>query len=256
MAISLEKIEQKAPSLINLAKTADQSISKVNLTKHRAKVALCLDISGSMYDLYDSGKIQQCAERILALGCRFDDDGAIEIFLFGQRAHHAGEMTLENFGSCITQLRQRYRFEGATNYGEAIAAIQNFYFPRPQAPQPGFLQRLVGGQPNAPAPEPIAAQEPVYVMFVTDGAATDAAKAQTELTLASYAPIFWQFMAIGSGEFPFLERLDELPGRFIDNANFFAVRDPLETPDHQLYDLLMTEYPQWLQEAQTKGLLV
>ncbi|NEO85046.1 MAG: VWA domain-containing protein [Spirulina sp. SIO3F2] len=256
MAISLEKIEQKAPSLINLAKTADKSISKVNLTKHRAKVALCLDISGSMYDLYESGKIQQFAERILALGCRFDDDGAIEIFLFGQKAHHAGEMTLENFGNCIGQLRQRYRFEGATNYGEAIAAIQNFYFPRQQVPQPGFWQRLVGGQPNAPAPEPIAGQEPVYVMFVTDGAATDAAKAQTDLTLASYAPIFWQFMAIGIGEFPFLQHLDDLAGRFIDNADFFSVGDPLETPDDQLYDLLMTEYPDWVKQAQAQGLLV
>ncbi|MEM8639210.1 MAG: VWA domain-containing protein [Cyanobacteria bacterium P01_G01_bin.54] len=255
MGISLEKIEQKAPSLINLAKKADISLEKVNLQQHRAQVALCLDISGSMIDLYRSGKIQQFAERVLALGCQFDDDGAIEIFLFGARAHHAGPMSLENFSDCIAQLQQRYGYEGATNYGQAIAQIQDFYFPRERAPQQGFWQRLLGHQPDAPPPAPIAGDQPVYVMFVTDGGATDPAKAEAELTLASYAPIFWQFMAIGSTGFQFLERLDDLHNRLLDNADFFAVRDPLTTPDAQLYDLLMTEYPQWLDQAKAKGLL-
>ncbi|MGB0560302.1 MAG: VWA domain-containing protein [Spirulinaceae cyanobacterium] len=255
MGISLEKIEQKAPSLINLAKKADISLEKANLQQHQARVALCLDISGSMIDLYRSGKIQQFAERVLALGCQFDDDGAIEIFLFGEQAHHAGPMSLENFGDCVARLQRRYGYEGATNYGRAIALIQDFYFPRKRAPEQGFWQRLLGGQAQAPLPEPIAGSEPVYVMFVTDGGASDRGQAETELTLASYAPIFWQFMAIGSGGFDFLERLDDLSDRLLDNADFFAVSDPLATPDAQLYDLLMTEYPQWLELAQGKGLL-
>ena len=75
MPISLEKIERDAPRLIDLAKKADISILKANLTNHQAKVALCLDISGSMSFLYSSGKIQTLAEKILALGCRFDDNG-------------------------------------------------------------------------------------------------------------------------------------------------------------------------------------
>lgn len=255
MGISLEKMEKKAPSLINLAKSAKISLKKVNLQQHKAQVALCLDISGSMIALYNSGKMQQFAERILALGCQFDDDGSIDLFLFGQNAHHAGEMTLDNFSDCIENVRKRFRFEAATNYGKAIAKVQEFYYPRPQQPQQGFFQRLT--QPSsATPPEPIAGQTPVYVMFVTDGAATDRAKAEAELTVASYAPIFWQFMAIGRSGFDFLEELDDLQARFLDNADFFSVRDPLETPDNELYDLLMTEYPSWVKRAQEKGLLI
>ena len=66
MAISLKKIEQEAPKLIDLVKKADISLVKANLTNHKAKVALCLDISGSMFSLYSSGKIQRLAEKVLA----------------------------------------------------------------------------------------------------------------------------------------------------------------------------------------------
>ena len=82
-------------------------------------------------------------------------------------------------------------------------------------------------------------------------------------------PIFWQFMGVGKGrksknkllaafqdsDFPFLESLDELPGRLIDNANYFAVHSPDEHSDAALYDLLMTEYPGWLTLASRHGLL-
>ncbi len=90
-AIALDKkLEEKAPHIFNLAKKADISLKKANLTNHDAQVALCLDISGSMSSLYSSGKIQRLAEKILALGCRFDDNGSIDIFLFGVNPHNPG----------------------------------------------------------------------------------------------------------------------------------------------------------------------
>ncbi|WP_276308059.1 VWA domain-containing protein [Bacillus sp. AFS019443] len=105
-------------------------------------------------------------------------------------------------------------------------------------------------------------------MFLTDGAAFDETRTIGEIESSSYEPIFWQFMAIGEsnydaygnyqnvGNFGFLEELDNLTGRFIDNANFFHVADPAGIPDNQLYDLLMTEYPGWVKLARSKGLIL
>ena len=59
----------------------------------------------------------------------------------------------------------------------------------------------------------------------------------------------------GGGEFRFLEELDDMGGRYLDNADFFAVADPANLGDEQLYDLLTTEYPQWVAQARGKGLL-
>ena len=136
--------------------------------------------------------------------------------------------------------------------------IRNFYFPS-----------LKGDRQEA-----ITSEQPVYVMFVTDGATGDESETQQQMKSASFEPIFWQFMAIGksrkaikggglfgglaravASDFAFLERLDEMRDRYVDNADFFSVEDPGTIVDQELYDLLTTEYPSWVRLAQTKNLL-
>lgn len=106
-------------------------------------------------------------------------------------------------------------------------------------------------------------------MFVTDSSPSDKSITEKQLRWSSMEQIFWQFMGIGKGrkstskllatflnsDFPFLESLDELPGRLIDNASYFSVSAPDEHSDAALYDLLMTEYPGWLNLASRHGLL-
>ena len=251
-----KKMAQQAPQILNLAKKAEVSLAKRGLLDHQAQVALCLDISGSMSNLYSSGKIQRLAEKVLALGTRFDDNGAIDIFLFGQHAHEAGDMDIGNFARFVGEVLRRYPLEGATNYGAAMALMRQHYF--------GSASRRQG---------PYQDSLPVYILFLTDGSSTDPGRTREQLTWSSYEPMFFQFVAIGASkkdvrarrggffqkalasDFTFLEELDTLSGRFVDNANFFSVEDPEAIPDNELYELLMGEYPEWLKVARQKGLL-
>ncbi len=128
--VSLEKrIEREAPQLVNLFKQAGVSLQKVGLDHHRAKVALVLDISGSMGTLYGKGLVQAFAERILALGCKFDDDGEIDVFLFGSKVHQPAPMGLQNARDYVRQAIVTHPLEGDTRYGRAIEAVRRFYFP-------------------------------------------------------------------------------------------------------------------------------
>lgn len=253
--VSLEKkIASEAPQLVNLHKAAGVSLQKAGLERHRARVCLCLDISGSMSALYKKGLVQSFAERILALACQFDDDGAIDVFLFGEKVHQPLPMELANFQGYIQQIIQRHPLEGDTRYGRAMEAIRKFYFPENAAGECQGLSK---------------ASQPVYVMFVTDGSTSDKALTEKQLRWSSKEPIFWQFMGIGKGrksknkrllafadsDFPFLESLDDLPGRLIDNADYFSLSSPDEYSDAALYDLLMTEYPSWLKLAAQHGLI-
>ena len=253
--MSLEKrVEREAPRLVNWVKQAGVSLEKVGLSSHRAKVCLCLDISGSMGGLYRKGLVQSFAERILALACQFDDDGEIDVFLFGQQVHQPMPMGLSNWDGYIPQVIARHPLEGDTRYGRAMETIRRFYFPDAK-----------GGERVSPH----KAVQPVYVMFVTDGSTSDKAFTEKQLRWSSMEPIFWQFMGIGKGrkskskllstfsnsDFPFLESMDELPGRLIDNANYCSVGSPDEHTDTELYDLLMAEYPSWLKLATQHGLL-
>ncbi|MBC7544827.1 MAG: VWA domain-containing protein [Candidatus Sericytochromatia bacterium] len=253
-----KKIAEQAPQLLSLVKKAEISLAKVNLSEHRAKVALCLDISGSMNALYKSGAVQRFAEKILALATRFDDDGAIDVFLFGVRAHAAGEMAFNNCKSFIPTLLSRFPLEGGTDYSQAMKLIRAHYMPDGQ-----------GNERSAP----VAADLPVYVMFVTGGQTPDEKAAEAQVRWGAYEPIFWQFMGIGksskdvakagggffarafASDFSFLEKLDALTGRYVDNANFFSIESPEAVSDDQLYDLLMAEYPDWVKAAPGKQLL-
>jgi len=253
--VDLEKrLQQQAPQLVSLVKSASVSLQKVGLQSHRARVCLVLDISGSMGMLYKRGLVQQFAERILALGCKFDDDGEIDVFLFGRDVHHVDPMGIGNFAGFVQNTINHHPLEGDARYGAALEAVRRFYFPDG-----------AGGERSKPQ----RAELPVYVMFVTDGGTSDQGLAERQVRWSSHEAIFWQFMGIGKGrksksrklssfadsDFPFLESLDELPGRLVDNANYFSVASPDEYTDAELYDLLMAEYPDWLKAARGVGLI-
>lgn len=254
-SVNLEKrVAAAAPQLVNLVKSAGVSLAKVGLEQHRAKVCLVLDISASMGSLYRKGLVQRFAERILALGCRFDDDGEIDVFLFGSKVHQPAPMGLGNWSDYVKGMIDEHPLEGGTRYGAAMEAVRRFYFPPTH-----------GRERTATFKAPL----PVYVMFLTDGATQDEQLTEQQLRLASREAIFWQFMGIGkstkgkggffsnlfSSDFSFLEKLDDLGGRLVDNANFFSVESPDQHPDAELYDLLMTEYPGWLKLARKHQLL-
>ena len=255
MENKLDKIKKEMPHLLDEAQTAKDVLEKINLGEHQTQVALCLDISGTMHHLYTSGQIQEFAEKILALGSRFDSNAVIDVFLFGDRAYHVGEMNTQNFHDFVMNAKKDYQSAGGTFYGKAIELVRNFYFPHE-----GKGERT----------EIVKTKEPVYVMFLTDGTTVDEEETVQQLCYASYEPIFWQFMAIGKGkddfkggfwdwlnkpfaeDFSFLKKLDTMGNRCIDNANFFNVISPLNLDDKKLYQSMLQEYPEWIAKAKEK----
>lgn len=237
--LSLEKnLEQHAPKLLDLSKKAAISLQKYGLEEHRAKVALCLDISMSMSQLYSSGLIQSFVEKILALGCRLDDDGSIDIFLFGAEGHQPDPVSYKDFNGYVNRIIRTHPLEPDTRYSTAIEMVRTHYT-----------------NYKYERSEPLKSDIPVYVMFLTDGQPSDKTASTRALKNASFEPIFWQFMGVGSSNFSYLEKLDDLTGRYIDNADFFSVSSLNQYNDEQLYSKLINEYPDWLKKASSQGLL-
>jgi hypothetical protein len=164
-------------------------------------------------------------------------------------------MSLDNYASYVPDVLGSHPLEGATYYGKALKLLREHYF-------------RSSARRSTPHPD-----VPVYVMFITDGATMDQDVTREQIVSASFEPIFFQFMAIGqssksvdappsrwgarkppASQFAFLEELDDMSGRYLDNADFFAVSDPAAISDDALFDLLMTEYPNWLTQARQRGL--
>jgi hypothetical protein len=226
--ITLDKIQATAPSLVSLAKTAAVSLEKSGLGGQRAAVQLVLDHSGSMRPFYANGSVQRLADQALGLSVNVDDDGAVPLIFFGSQAEQHDDIRLDNYSGLIDRAHQPIRW-GSTNYVAAMHAAISEY-------------RTSG------------ATDPALVIFQTDGEPDDRRAAERVLRDASTLPIFWAFVGFG-GRVSFLEKLDDLSGRAVDNASFFHAAIPHAVTDSQLYDGITREFAGWLTAARAAGIL-
>jgi hypothetical protein len=224
-AISLDKVPS---SLVNLTKTAAVSLEKQGLTGQRAAVYLVLDHSGSMMPFYRDGSVQRLAEQALGLSMNLDDDGTVPITYFGSTVDSMCDVRLDNYTGIIDRTHTASAW-GSTNY---VAAMRNV-----------IDEHEVSG-----------ATDPGFVIFQTDGSPDNQGAVERMLRDASRLPIFWAFVGFG-GNIRFLEKLDDLRGRKVDNASFFHARDPHSVSDAALYDGITHEYAGWLAAATAAGIV-
>lgn len=233
-AVSLEKLQDRAPGLVNLYKSAAVSLHKHGLDGVRAAVYLVLDRSGSMRPYYKDGSVQHLAEQVLGLAAHFDDDGRVPVVFFSTGVDGTAEVSLEDYAGRVGALHDALGHMGRTNYHLAMQAVIDHY---------------TASGTSAPA----------LVVFQTDGGPSSRSAAERLLCEGAKLPMFWQFIGFGSDSFRFLRKLDELPvprKRLVDNAGFFAAgQDPWSVPDEELYDRLTQEFPEWLRDAGAAGIL-
>lgn len=232
-AVSLEKIQAQAPGLVSLAKTAAVALDKKGLAGHRAAVYLVLDHSGSMEHHYRSGAVQKLADQALGLSVNIDDDGTVPVVFFSNQASVPFDVNLANYAGRVQTQHTAERW-GGTQYSLAMQTVFDHY-------------------------QASGATDPALVIFQTDGEPQDRPAVESFLKNVSKFPLFWSFVGFGN-ELTFLRKLDNLRvgigGRKVDNASLFETgHDPSLVTDEELYDGIMHEYPQWLAEARSKGIL-
>ncbi|MFE9095113.1 VWA domain-containing protein [Streptomyces sp. NPDC007264] len=235
-AISLAEVEEAAPTLVDLYKSAGVSLRKHGLGGQRAAVYLVVDYSGSMKPYYRDGSVQALADRVLGLSAHLDDDGSVPVVFFSTDVDAVTDISLADHRGRIDRIVAGLGHMGRTSYHLAMDAVIDHY--------------LDSGS-----------REPALVVFQTDGGPVNKLAAERYLCKAARLPMFWQFIGFGDPtgkQFDFLRRLDELAvphQRVVDNAGFFhAGADPREASDDALYDRLVGEFPQWLAAARAQGI--
>lgn len=223
-----KKKDNEEESLVQKVNLAKEEVHKVCLDKKplinlKAKVALVLDYSGSMDWLYNNGTVQRVVEQMLPLAMNFDDDGSMECWLFQDGYYRLKDVNLGNLDGYIKH-QTKGKSMGGTNYSPVMREIIKFY----------KNEKL-----------------PVYVIFITDGDNFDKADTTSTITEAAKKPIFWQFVGIGDSKFSYLEQLDNMQGRYVDNADFFSVKNA----DDITYQDLLEEFPTWLSDQKVKDML-
>ncbi|MEU9729876.1 VWA domain-containing protein [Streptomyces sp. NPDC048002] len=236
-AISLSKVRETAPALVGPYTSAGVSLAKHGLDGLRAAVYLVIDYSGSMKPYYKDGSVQALADRVLGLSAHLDDDGRVPVVFFSTDVDAETDIALADHQGRIDRIVAGLGHMGKTSYHLAMDAVIDHY--------------LDSGS-----------RAPALVVFQTDGGPINKLAAERYLCKAARLPLFWQFIGFGdpnSKQFDYLRKLDELSvpdKRPVDNAGFFhAGQDPRKVSDADLYDRLVSEFPQWLTAARAQGIL-
>ncbi|MEV5461801.1 VWA domain-containing protein [Streptomyces cellulosae] len=228
----------------------------VSLRKHgaadvTARVILVLDASGSMSFLYSKGVVADVVERMAAVAAQLDDDGEMQAWTFATNPARLPDLRL---GELPEWLRLHVR----------VGEISLFRRKRKKGLDPSQVdmrevgiqneeQKVIAEVRAYVRENPVPA--PTLVLFFSDGGVYRNAEIEAQLREAVEEPVFWQFVGLGHANYGVLERFDTLPGRRVDNVGFFSVDDISRVPDAELYDRLLSEFPQWIRAARGAGIL-
>ena len=231
--VSLEKkLKETAPALVKLAKPIQVQLEKKNLTQTDARVALIMDISGSMTESYSKGIVQDVVNKVLPLAIQFDDDGELDFWYFGSRCKRMPSVNGGNYKTAVP--RDWMDLMRSLGYGNN---------------EPLVMREVID--------EFRRSQLPVYIIFISDGGIRSANEFDIIqlITESANYPIFWQFVGINGSNYGIFKKLDDLEGRKVDNADFFAFDDFKKVSDKELYERLLNEFPEWLKAAHAAGII-
>ncbi|WP_295153291.1 VWA domain-containing protein [uncultured Ruminococcus sp.] len=235
MSVRLSKEESEKQLDMRKETVKRVCLKKADMTGLISRVAVVLDVSGSMIEAFNSGMVQATLERLLPLAMAFDDDGSMEVWTFDHEFKRYPPITRGNFYNYIKDNKITAR--GGTYYSPVMSDV-GVYFSKEEP-----------------------ADIPNYVIFVTDGDNADERATDNAIKYISHFPIFFQFVGIGNtrpNAFHYLRKLDDMNGRYVDNANFFSIESLADIniiDDAELYTKLLDEYPKWLSYPQVKQMI-
>ena len=197
--------------------------SKIDMTKHVARVALAMDYSGSMDRLYYNGSVQNVIIRLLPIALKFDDNGELESWLFSNQEERLPAVNVNNYENYVQKVMMKARMSmGGTNYAPVLKDMVKYY----KDIEPSSV--------------------PAFIIFITDGENFDKAETNKIIKELSNYNIFVQFIGIGNESFTYLKSLDNMEGRVHGNTGFTTVKDMNKMTDGELYTELLRQYKDWL----------
>lgn len=219
-----------------------REVAKVLLTKKaddaRARVVLVIDKTGSMHRQYKKKVVHRILERMVPVAVQLDDDGRLEPYLYANWYARLPDVSVHEADEWAENYLHLNGSHGGIDYGRIGGA--NDELP--------IMSEIIGGL------EP-GVSMPTLVLFFTDGGFGKKNAIAQMIRDASVLPAFWQFVGVGKANYGLLETLDTLDGRVIDNAGFFALDDIDRVSDAELYQRLLSEFPDWLRVARAAGIL-
>lgn len=245
----LEKhVVSLSKTIVSLSKDKD-----VDIGSTRAKVVVALDYSYSMTMLYNNGTVQQTLNKLVPLGLTFDDNGAIDVFLFEDEYKKFEDLTLDNYADYVEKVIKKSGYTmGGTSYAPVLNGIVFGGTHKEQVTEKKLFGLIKKTTEKVVESRPIVdSEQPTFVIFITDGDNADKYATTSVIRALSSKNVFVQFIGIGYNEdFTFLKKLDTIKNRVRDNTGFTKLKSLEKATDDELYASVLEQFADWLKNKQ------
>ncbi|NCE65714.1 hypothetical protein D1159_14315, partial [Pseudoflavonifractor sp. 524-17] len=198
------------------------------------QTVLCADASGSMFDLYRGGRIQRVVDKFFTFATTLSERCEMDLWAFAAKSRQLGAVTMDNV--------RDYTFAESGGFERWMSMLNYQYNNEPEAMRDVMM--IYG-----------ALRQPTVVLFLTDGRLSSDWEIEEILIKTSRFPIFWQFIGLHGEEYGILDRLEQIDGRYTDNAAFLKTDDIDDLTDSVLYDTLLYHVGAWLDELSFKKMI-
>ena len=193
-------------------RTVSVVLTKAGIAGRRARIAVVLDASGSMFRLYLQGTMARVVERLAAVAAHLDGDATLDVWSYATNPLPLPPLHVDALAEWIPMyVRNKSVSTGA---GGARATKQRETAAL-AAGQPVPDWSSIGGQNDEAKVmqlvldhyQPMPSPPPVLVVFITDGGLYRSKQIEKLLRSSSSLPVFWQFVGVGKASYGVLEKL-------------------------------------------------
>ncbi|MDR1961346.1 MAG: VWA domain-containing protein [Gracilibacteraceae bacterium] len=198
------------------------------------RTVLVADASGSMYEIYENGRVQRAIDKLFPLATVLHESVSMDFWAFAAKSRQFDPVLMENARS--------YSFDVSGGYERWMSMLNYQYNNEAEAMRDIMMIYA-------------SSREPVLTLFLTDGHLSAEWQIEEILIKTSRFPVFWQFIGLHGAEYGILEQVSEIPGRFSANADFLKLNDIDDLTDTELYTRLLTAVARWNAEVDAKKLI-
>ena len=152
---------------------------------------------------------------------KFDDNGELDVYTFSNNCKKINPgMTEANYENYVANYIDKQHVYGGTCYAPVIKMIDRDFNNNSKIP--------------------------TIVFFITDGNNSDKTATDEAIRTASEHGIFYMFIGIGNEKFTYLQKLDDLTGRKVDNTGFMKIQDLNTVSNDELFLRSLKDFIPWL----------
>lgn len=210
--------------------------------KVTCQVALAIDVSGSMRGAFLRGAVQEALSQLFAVAWLFDDNAQLEVWAFDTQVYSLPNVTLENYERYVdNNITGNSAINwGGTEYQPVLQAVEEYFFGDVRSATKGWVDKvlsLFSGKPE----QPIAAPDPVFCIFVTDGESANTGITIDYLRRIQHRNLFVQTIGVQTS-------LNTLPSLAAELPNVgYAEVDSLDksTPEALYSKIIGAKFAEW-----------